>query len=590
MSGKAPSENSLHRRSSTEPTELTLPGGFGSVVRALMIILALAAVLTLLRGRLASFMSPHLVSGRVQEIAASLQRKDWALATQQLRKLREVDAKSPAVLRVTTTFLDETGAEPQLQLQTLDALKAAGQEHERDGLLRARAQLRLGNLGAARAALETLPAPLRESSEGLSLKAAIFAQEGHNRQAETVQQLSEQRASGSEDSALRRALVALRSPIPETRASALGEVWHISAGKDLPALEALRVLVARSDLIEADARKLYEAIHAHPLHEEGDRLAAVSTLMRVVPAMRQTLLDQETAPNSNRSLNDLVLLSRWLATEREHERLVALVPRAEVLRSSELFPILLQSLANTGRWQEMQRLFNQSQSLAMPEEGLLVWKAYAAGKLQPTGSDAARWLRLAITGSLSSKNFSTLRAAAKAAEDLEQWQLAFEAYQALSEVPTGLELEMLDKCWEIAAMLGEEAWKLETARRQYQLRPTSLHFANRFDYLRILLGNEMEAVALKDAPHSARVHEDAAERQLLALIEALKAYRLGNASELQLQLTHLQDVSSLTPGQRAVYAGLLATTGQVGRAFELAERLPVQTLAAQELSFLRKAL
>jgi len=130
-------------------------------------------------------------------------------------------------------------------------------------------------------------------------------------------------------------------------------------------------------------------------------------------------------------------------------------------------------------------------------------------------------------------------------------------------------------------------WQLDTARRLRVLRPTSVRFANRLDYLRLLLGDEIEAAMEWREVYT---DESADERQMAALLLALKAYRMRDKSLMLESLAKVDDATALPPGQRAVLAGLLASGGQAGRAFQLAERVQERLLSSVELAFLKKAL
>ena len=67
------------------------------------------------------------------------------------------------------------------------------------------------------------------------------------------------------------------------------------------------------------------------------------------------------------------------------------------------------------------------------------------------------------------------------------------------------------------------------------------------------------------------------------------AYRLGPKQEVNLQISKLEDVDSLSPGQRAVTAGLMAASGKQAAAFQLAEKIHDAVLLPEELAMLRLA-
>ncbi len=544
---------------------MRMPGGFGSLVIGLTVLLVLSAVFLLARGGFSHFVKQEDPAEKIAAAQAAIAREDWEQAAADVRALREAHGDDPAVLRLTVDYLDKTGVEPLLQLQLLDRLRERGLTNGDDALRKGRAHVRNGDILSAREVLAELPAGAQKESEALKLKAAVLAQEGRQEKAHATRQQAQ----------------AAAAPSPS---------WTVTAGTDAAALDTLRGLVDRQDLSPAQAETLLQAFDKHPGHDLADHLSAVSALMRAAPARRAALLAQETRPEPERSLDDTMTLARWLVFEKEHDWLMRLAPEDTLLHSKELFPIVVQSMAESGRWNDMLTMFGTRSNLPMPVEGIHVWKALAASRLNPSADEAAHHLRLAITKSLAVKNHSVLRAAAQTAEDLRLWELAFHAYSTLAAETKGHELEMLEKCWRIAVEGGDLSRQIDTARRQHALRPTSGHFARRLDYLRLLLGDEIESAAHAPAGAAQPAFDDDDDVSLEALLQALKAYRLGDDRQLAAALRSMHDTSRLTPGQRAVYAGLLAAIGETSRAFQLAERIPAHSLVPQEKVFLRKAL
>lgn len=570
-----------------ERSELGLPGSFGPLVKISIALLVIALVVLAVRGRVWEAFRGNRIEELVSEARIAIQAKQWEQAVIRIREAREVQPDHPDLWRITTEYLDQTGLEPVLQIQTLRRLREAGLAEKGDDLLEGRAHLRLGDLPRARAIWEKLPQDQRRSAAALEFQAAIQLQEGEKEKARATSLLADQNKTDDPFAAFRSAKIGLISALPERRASALGEIQTMSAQKDAVGLEALRFLIERDGITATEGEKLLAAFEAHPKHDLADRLSALSAIMRAEPGRRAAILDAEVSAQKEKSFDVTLLVARWLAHEKEHLRVLDLAPLDLLLKEKDLFPIFLQSMAEAGRWKEMRELFENHRSLPMKEEGIQVWKALAASRLEPTLKQAEHHLRLAFTGSISAKNYATLRAASQVAEDLELWELAYEGYSQLSQPEVGVELEMLEKCWKAAIATSHMDWQLDTARRLRLLRPTSVRFANRLDYLRLLLGNEIEA-----AMEWREVYTDASteDQQLAALLQALKAYRMGDKSRMLESLSKVEDPAALPPGQRAVLAGLLASGGEAGRAFQVAERVQERLLSPVELTFLKKAL
>ncbi len=570
-----------------ERSELGLPGSFGPLVKVSIALLLIALIVLAVRGRVWDAFRGNRIEELVGEAKLAIEAKQWEQAVIRIREARELKADHPGLWRVTAQYLDQTGLEPVMQIQTLRRLREAGLVEKGDDLLEGRAHLRLGDLARARLIWEKLSTAEKQTAAALEFQAAIQLQEGEKEKARATSQLAAQSKSDDPLAAFRSAKVGLVSTIPERRASALAEMTALSTQKDAAGLEALRLLIERDGITAAEAEKLLTAFEAHPKHDLADRLSALSAIVRADPARRGAVLSTEVTAQKGKSLDVTLLVARWLAHEKEHLRVLDLAPRDVLLKEKDLFPIFLQSMAEAGRWREMRGLFENHRSLPMKEEGIQVWKALAASRLEPTLKQAEHHLRLAFTGSISSKNHAILRAAAQVAEDLQLWELAYEGYSQLSKPEVGAELEMLEKCWKAATVTSHMDWQLDTARRLRVLRPTSVRFANRLDYLRLLLGDEIEAAMEWREVYT---DESADERHMAALLLALKAYRMNDKSRMLESLAKVGDAAGLPPGQRAVFAGLLASGGEVGRAYQLAEKVQESLLSPVERVFLKKAL
>lgn len=581
----APSEESP-TTNRPNPSELALPGGFGRAVKVLGGVLVLL-VIGLLFGRKSWNVSKrNEARAQLQEARLAIEKKEWENAAELIRNARALLQEDPELLRVLVDYLDKTGLDPVLEIQALQSLQELGRQQPGDAILAGRAHVRKGDLVAARAVWKKLPADQQTTPDALKFKAQILSQEGGAEASGKLQQLATQKSADDPQSALMLAVRDLESGYPALAASGRARLWQFADRDDEAGMQAIRHLVSTTGLTLAEVQKLQQRVQKHPKAKLADDLGALSALMRLDPARRSQLLDEVIARRQDAGLEIKVVIARWLAQEKEHERLTKLLPAELMIQSNELFPIYLQALAESGRWQQMQQLLTHPQGLPMAVEGLTVWRALASSRLQPDLKQAETELKLAIKQAASTKNFGPLRAAAQVAEDLGMWAIAMEGYLQLAQPESTQELDMLEKCWQIAGRLGDSGHLLKTARKQSSLRPTSRYFASRLDYLRLLRGEEIESTDRNALDRS----DEKVENTLEALVAAMKAYRLGNSALAKANLMLVQDAASLPAGQRAVFAGLLASVGDTARAFQLAEKISSTLLIAEEQVFLRKAL
>jgi hypothetical protein len=569
------------------PSELALPGGFGRAVKLLGGVLILL-VIGLFFGR-NTWKASHRNKAReqVQDARQAIEKKEWANAAELIRNARSVLQEDPELLRVLVDYLDKTGLDPFLEIQALQSLQAQGWQQPGDAILTGRAHVRKGDLVAARVVWQKLSPEQQRTPDALKFKAQILSQEGGAEASGKLQQLATQKSANDPQSALMLAIRDLESSYPAMAASGRARLWQFADRDDEAGMQAIRHLLTKTSLNLAETKQLQQRVQKHPEAKLADELGALSAMMRLDPARRSQLLEEVIERHRGAGFEIKVVIARWLAQEKEHGRLTKLLPVERMIKSGELFPIYLQALAESGRWQQMHELLNHPQGLPMALEGITVWRALASSRLQPDLDQAAVELKLAIKQAGTTKNFGPLRAAAQVAEDLELWDIAMEGYLQIAQPDSPQEFDMLEKCWQIAGHLGDSSHLLNTARKQSTLRPTSRYFASRLDYVRLLRGQEIESTVSDQRVNRA---DEKGGSTLEALVAALKAYRLGNASLAKANLMQVRDAASMPVGQRAVFAGLLASVGDPARAFQLAEKISSTLLIAEEQTFLRKAL
>jgi len=71
---------------------------------------------------------------------------------------------------------------------------------------------------------------------------------------------------------------------------------------------------------------------------------------------------------------------------------------------------------------------------------------------------------------------------------------------------------------------------------------------------------------------------------------ALAAFREARYNDIAPELARVKSYDTFPAGARAVYAGLLAITGNQSGAFQIAEKVPVNLLLPEERRFLSRAL
>ncbi len=267
------------------------------------------------------------------------------------------------------------------------------------------------------------------------------------------------------------------------------------------------------------------------------------------------------------------------------------------MQSRELYPILVQALAQAKQWEQLQQVL-KLQRPPVPRSLLDLAMAEVQSHLQPDMRESRRLLQGTVENATQAGDAATLQTAAQLAEKLDLADIACVAYkaagiQAAENNASEAALQNLQKSEELALLAKDTRTLLEVSRRLHALSPSSAIFADRFMYLRLILGVEMETV---DVNSLVSQHElNAAfsitlERIPPHLLLALSAYRLGDHAAMQQHLAALNNAEALSAGPRAVAAGLLSLSGKPGRAYQMAEKIHGTLLLDEELMFLKRAL
>jgi hypothetical protein len=130
----------------------------------------------------------------------------------------------------------------------------------------------------------------------------------------------------------------------------------------------------------------------------------------------------------------------------------------------------------------------------------------------------------------------------------------------------------------MASIQNDSALLVPLASRLLKLRPDDVKYVRRHDYLCLLRGVELETTLLNGAT-AARSASD-------LLLEALKAYRLHDLAHASVVLHKVVDTRDFSMGEKAVYAGLLASAGgEVSKAYQIAEKIHTEGLLPEERVF-----
>ena len=549
--------------------------------------------LVFMAGILSWWMGPGLVrrgnawmaGHHAQKAADWIEKKEWMQAYQSLEKARNWKPDHPRLLRALTDFLIATQGEPATILHHLRMIEMMGQITEADLIKMGQIHVQQSDTTSALAALAKLPAKTREARPAMEIYANIYRLQGQPQLAEDTLRRALNLDKDDPMCRLRLALLDQGAAFGEMREQARQSLWQLSTGKDQAALLAIDHLARDLKLTPPEADKLVECIEAHPGKTDEARFTVLTGLLRTRPEKKQEVFTAELERMQTLSTETLGPSLIWLLREKQPQHIVAFRPREFFTKSSQLIQPYLQALGDLGRWEEVDKLLSRPAGMPISSAFIAFWRAKATRNLDTEMTRVRQHLATAYEATGHGRDGPIATAAAALAEESGVWDIAAQFYEGLAQHQPKAQLTMLEKVHEMAMRSRDSDAVLESSARLLALRPENRRFVTDELYLHLVCGKEIELHRLKleTSTNNQLTDED---RLCLALV----AYRFGDLNELREHLATISDPLTLRPGQRAVHAGLLTISGQVGRAYQIAEQVPTLLLLKEEARFLKRAL
>jgi tetratricopeptide (TPR) repeat protein len=336
-------------------------------------------------------------------------------------------------------------------------------------------------------------------------------------------------------------------------------------------------------LTAPEIEALVTRIEAHPRLNVSNRLGVYSGLLRVEPQRRQAILESLMMDYRNASPEDLRVFLQWLAFEGEPSLLRSLVTTSSLYQDASVFTPYAQSLSTGKRWRDLVTLLEDTtHPLPVSAERTAIWLAEAWSNLEPDMQKAAVHLERSIDFAIKSGNQETLLIAAKEAQKYGLWEIAIRGHTALADSNPKVSIPLLEMGLEAATQKGDTEEIYRLTRRLCDLQPKNNDYSARLCYLRLLIGDEIETV---EVPDVSRV-----KPAVRSLLLSLTAYLIRDHTLLKTHLAAIENIDDFSAGQKAVYAGMLATCGDLAQAFQIAERIPMSVLLKEEQKLLKAAL
>lgn len=515
-----------------------------------------------------------------------ISQNEWVLAFQSLEKAQSWRGDHPRVLRVLADFLIATKGEPASILHHLRHIELSGQITEADLLKMGQIHVQMGDVSGIQTTLAKLSPEARARRPALELLANAQRLQGQATQAEQTLRHALSLDKADPMCQLRLAMMDQQASFSEIRDQARLTLWQLAKGKDEAALIAINTLADDAKLTPMVADLLFQHIEEHPDKTEEARLHVLSSVLRNRPEKKKDTFAAEVVRMKELTSDTLLPHLIWLLKEKQPQLIVEFRPKDFFTKSSTLIQPYLHALGDMGRWDEVDKLLSRPAGMPVSNAFIALWRARATTHLDQDTTRTRQHLATAYEATGHGREPVLATAAATLAEQSGIWDIAVMFYTGLAEHQPKSRIPMLEKV-RLAALRGRDTTALiESTQKLAALSPENSQYFHDSIYLQLISGQNLEMNRNRLAVQQPTEYPGTT----VYLCRALASYRFGDLADLRVHLANIHDADSLPVGQRAVHAGLLSISGQVGAAFQIAEQIPTILLLKEEVGFLHRAL
>ena len=509
----------------------------------------------------------------------------YSEASNLLVKAYQKDKTSPVALRAIAKLLGISNADQERALFFWKALLETGKATLDDRVAMGLVFTATGRVAEASELLKNMRSEDRSKPGPLELEAAILKQQGRNTEADPLMRKALATDSISIDSKIKLAKLDLNGSFNETNQKAIDTLWSIARNNGKQGLKAVDILATEVILTAQQSEELLAITEKQKTASERHRLLALSAYLKLHPLQKAEIIKKETTRHEGMSIDESADFLGWLDSLNEHKLVLGFINKEKAIRTSELFTVYTNALASENRWAELKEIVKNKAGLPANGITLALLNARCSNGLGESATIIRGHLTDAIHQATSARNIPAVMQVAQLADKLGYDDMAIEAYQSLSDQPQ-YRLSMLEQIYRVQAKLHFTEDMLATVEEILKSRPGLRPHVLIKDYLKLIIGIDMEGAMRDDAPTKLNDLQSKPLRQLLLILAAFRQSDMEQAKTIALEI----DANSLSAGQRAVLAGILKACGDDQRAYSLAEKVPTSLLLPEELVFLKKAL
>jgi len=561
---------------------------FSNRRRIVVVALATAAAVVLVATAKPAYRAVNLWRAHrvLAQAEAQANRNDWPNAAQSLREAHLLAPGDAELTRATVRLLSRRN-DPQV-LALLETLIHSSEGQPQDRIEFVQMAVRLGRLTEVQDHLLIL---LRDPQTAVRFDVLKTASEWYGRCGERSRAIKfarEALARASDDqqaaegklllagSLLQHGVASGAEPPPIEEAKQL--LWELAARDDQAGLQALLVLseACKSAPSLPEAEQLSGRLGSHPLASEDQRLLAQTWALQAEPGRRDLILDEVVSNANARGAERTAAVGRWLNQQGESQRVLDLLPLASARAKTESLLVHFDALANLGKWSEIKGVLAEDAALPITPTVRRLYELRTALALGSEDESHQHWYD--VQHSMRQAEPETVLYVAQYAERLGKLEEAGKAYRVLTGM-TGAERAGYLGLIRLTERSGE------TRQLRDQLKELTDRFSseseaqNDLAYLDLLLNENVVPARVTAERLVKRSPELLAYRTTLALA----CLRSNDATAARAVYREFAtDWSIAHPGWRAVYAAVLAATGEQNLARVEAGELKGQLIRPEE--------
>lgn len=530
----------------------------------------------------------------IPDVVRYAEAEDWINAARSLNDATRWAPDDPEVIRTAVMFVEQTGSEPRSMIRFLSKLDEEGVMTPEELSKLGKAYVGLPDLKQAHATHDRFKGDEAQKRPALELLSAIQKAEGLAARSFLTQRQALIADGDNPQSVLDLALLDARSGDPSLSGPARERLWPIARSGGEQATPAIEFLAQHRLLTAPEAADLLQLVESlkKDAKAENTRFAVLSAIIRLHPHQRDQIVNEEIRRWDGRPAANLPPLMAWLVKEQQYERVVRMISDKTAASYTSLLPHYVNALRGLGRWGPLKALLTGRVDAAFPGAQLRIWQAEVESHLSNDPTTPRHLLTTVFDQTGRGEHIVAALQAAEMAELLGYWDLSRRFYEGVAARHIGASMNMYLKAYEMAQKETNGDAMLRTSQQLMKLKPTDLVYLDRANYLRLILGTDIElAIKTLDEAAALPAHRITPDRLVaLSFLRALAAYRQGRIDQIAPALAQVKNVDTFPPGARAVFAGLLAISGSASNAYQVAEKVPASLLLPEERRFLARAL